>query len=192
MTTILSEKKLNKITSIEIFQDEDPMSPFDWDLLGEVIFSSKLRYNIGKCLSDEGLSEQFKKDCKTSLYLPLYAYIHSGISLSCSNDVYPFNCRWDTSYAGYIHVPVEKVRCEYNVKRITQNVKDKVYSCLKSEIETINQWLNGEVYGFVTKNVQGDMIDSCWGFYGSDPFTNGISEHIDSEYHNLLRNAKWN
>ena len=49
-----------------------------------------------------------------------------------------------------------------------------------------NQLLSGDVYGFITKNIQGDELDSCWGFYGTNPMSNGMSEHIAEEYHPLL------
>ena len=188
MTTILSEKKLSRVCKIHIIQDSDPISPFEEDAcFGEVIFRSKLGYGVGhKIVSDEEVRDLFEEHCKTSLYLPLYAYIHSGISLSTSKSNYPFTCPWDTSYAGFIHIPFTKVRTEYNVKKITKAIKEKAYSVLESEIKMYNQLLSGDVYGFITKNIQGDELDSCWGFYGTNPMSNGMSEHIAEEYHPLL------
>lgn len=34
-----------------------------------------------------------------------------------------------------------------------------------------------------------EQEDSCWGFYGDDPFENGMSEHVDEELHEQLRAA---
>lgn len=36
---------------------------------------------------------------------------------------------------------------------------------MKGEIATYNQWVNGDVYGFIVTNADDDEIDSCWGFY---------------------------
>lgn len=44
---------------------------------------------------------------------------------------------------------------------------EKAVSYLKGEVNTYNQWVNGEVYGYViTKD--GEEVDSCWGYYGYD------------------------
>ena len=45
--------------------------------------------------------EQWKSDNPTVLEFPLYAYEHSSISLSIS-DEYPFNDRWDAGQIGVI------------------------------------------------------------------------------------------
>ena len=73
---------------------------------------------------------------------------------------------------------------------------------LDGEVETFQQWAEGDVYGFVVEEWEpscdcadcdaGDWvaIDSCWGFYGSDPFENGMSDHVDEELHEQLRAAE--
>lgn len=39
---------------------------------------------------------------------PVYAYIHSGIALSLGKDTYPFTCKFDTSFAGFVLVKIAK------------------------------------------------------------------------------------
>ena len=39
---------------------------------------------------------------------------------------------------------------------------------LKSILETFLQWCNGDVYGFQVLTPAGDVLESCWGFYGED------------------------
>lgn len=72
---------------------------------------------------------------------------------------------------------------------------------MDGEIEMYKQWAMGEVYGFIVDKWvpacaceecdagEWEHEDSCWGFYGRDPFTNGMSDHIDEELHDMLRAA---
>ena len=111
------------------------------------------------------------------IVLKLYLYDHSGISLSTS----PFSCPWDSSQVGYIYVSKETAYKEYGIKRITKEWKDKILLYLEGEVETFNQYLNNDVYGFTIEDEDGNVIDSCGGFYGDDFVNNGMIEHIDSD-----------
>jgi len=39
---------------------------------------------------------------------------------------------------------------------------------VKSEIEVLNMWLAGEVFGYVLEGPNGEHVDSLWGLYGLD------------------------
>ena len=52
---------------------------------------------------------------------------------------------------------------------------------MEGEVETFNQYLNNDVYGFTIEDEDGNVIDSCGGFYGDDFVNNGMIEHIDSD-----------
>lgn len=116
------------------------------------------------------------------IILPLYLYDHSGITMNTSG----FNCPWDSGQVGWIYISKEKVRQEYGVKRITKKIRDRVIAALKAEVETYSQWLEGNVFGFVLKNAEGNEVDSCWGFYGTDWKENGLSDAVPNEYRYLL------
>ncbi len=142
---------------------------------------------------------------KDYFIFPVYAYIHSGVALSLGNSGYPFNCRWDVSSTGFLLV--NKTDINFNYSRENSDLyagkTDEEISYIYGEglIETWNQYLSGDVYGFnvierkAFKKVYADgsesedddedfeenVIDSCWGFYGSDPKTNGMIDHIDDE-----------
>ncbi|SHF15500.1 hypothetical protein SAMN02745133_01946 [Desulforamulus putei DSM 12395] len=72
---------------------------------------------------------------------------------------------------------------------VEEVMANRAVQLLQSEVETYSQWLEGDVYGFVLKDAEGNEIDSCWGFYGTDWEKNGLSEHIPSEYRYLLEKA---
>jgi len=113
-------------------------------------------------------------------FIPVYAYIHSGVALSLGNSEYPFNCRWDTSMCGGIFI--EKNNENYDTKEIRNNVAEAM-------IKEWNNILSGNVYGYkVMKN--DEEIDSCWGYVG-DYETSGIIDEAKSVIdYEIKRNAE--
>ncbi len=157
---------------LEILQDESPESPRDWDNLGTMVCFHR-RYNLGDKhnFSVEEAEEMMKgKDICVSL--PLYLYDHSGITMSTGS----FSCKWDSGQIGWIFVTKEQVRKEYNVKKISKDLIEKVTRVLEGEVETYDQYLTGDVYGYRISKVEvcdkgcehKDEIDSCWGYYGME------------------------
>jgi hypothetical protein len=63
--------------------------------------------------------------------LPVYAYIHSGIRLSCD----PFSCPWDSGQIGIIHVSVEKMRREFGEDMDNAQLLDMANKAMRAEIE---------------------------------------------------------
>lgn len=82
--------------------------------------------------------------------------------------------------------------------------KENENEILESASKLFDAWAWGDTFGFILeKNVnfkkvyedgtsedseEWQQLDSCWGFYGSDFKTNGISEHLPNELHYLLDN----
>lgn len=166
---------------LRIEQDDSPMSPREWDNLGTVAAYHR-RYN----LSDEGApvdveGAQYIEHSDRYFSLPVYLYDHSGIAISTSSFVgRAHHAEWDSGKLGIIYVSKDDVRKEYNVKRITKKIEESVLRVLNGEIETYNQYLMGDIWGFVVEKEEiytaddGDTItewehvDSCWGFYGEE------------------------
>ena len=89
-------------------------------------------------------------------------YEHSGIALSTE----PFNDRLDSGQLGIIYCTKEKAKKEIfcpDEKELIKTVED----ILKSELKTYNQYIEGEVYGYMIEK-DGEDMDSCWGYYGED------------------------
>lgn len=83
-----------------------------------------------------------------------------------------------------------------SLEDITEVRSNRANEMLEGEVEVYDQFLRGDVYGFVVEKVKGceccgneetEHIDSCWGFFGDNPFTNGISDHVEKKYHELLK-----
>lgn len=51
---------------------------------------------------------------------------------------------------------------------LTDECKEKAQKYMRGEIETWEQYFQGDVYGVVVHDKNGEVLDSCWGFYGYD------------------------
>lgn len=178
--TYKHKKQKNKI--LEIFYDENPESPREWDNLG-IIYAKHPRYT----LSDKNASiEDLEQAMKTGIVLNIFMYEHSGVSLSTTNQKYPFSDLFDSGQVGYIYATRETILKEYSKKRISKKVRELAERVLRSEIETFSQYINGECFGFIVSKIKkcnlevdhNDTLDSCWGFYGSDFDKNGLFDNL--------------
>ena len=178
---IITKEDADKTTALRrvvIKVDESPLNPrTDWDNVFTIwsacsrLSSDKDAENpvvdLGKC-PDEA---KFKDGICA---FPFYAYIHSGMALSMT----PFSCPWDSGCAGFIYVSKEKFCKEYGLKRFSRKRAFKVAS---SEIETLNQYVNGEVYGYEvetreSQDAEWRCEDSCWGFFGDESIPDMVAE----------------
>jgi hypothetical protein len=170
MEAIKTTRKENYI--LEIFPDEPYESPREWENLGTMICFHR-RYNLGdKHNFNLEEAEEMVKGKDICVSLPLYLYDHGGITMSTGS----FSCNWDSGQVGWIFVTKEQVRKEYNVKRISKDLIEKVTNILEDEVKTYDQYLTGDVYGYRISQIDvcdkgcehKDEIDSCWGFYGEE------------------------
>lgn len=141
--------------------DPDPQSPREWDNIGTVVLWNHVRYNFG----DENASMSYLRGLEADenvLWLPIYLYDHSGITINTTG----FSCRWDSGQVGVIYCTKEQAVKEFGNKICTAKVRDKALKCLKGEIKDLDQYIRGEVYGFQVFDPQGEVVDSCWGYYG--------------------------
>jgi hypothetical protein len=92
---------------------------------------------------------------KNAYVLPLYLYDHSGITMNTGG----FSCPWDSGQVGFIYA-----RKDYADKETPDPMK-----CLEGEVKEYDQYISGEVYGFVIEDPEGHVDEeSCWGFFGYD------------------------
>jgi hypothetical protein len=157
----LVHQETYKDFEIEIYQDIDPMDPRSWDNLG-VMACHHGRYKLGDlhnsmCIQE--LNEYVNR--KDVVSLPLYLYDHSGITMKTSR----FSCPWDSGQVGYIYVTYENIKKNWNVKRVTKKLIKQTAEMLENEVKIYNDYLIGNVYGYVVKR-NGSQVDSCWGYIG--------------------------
>lgn len=99
--------------------------------------------------------------------LPLYLYDHSIQSISTRT----FHGRaqhaaWDSGQVGYIYVTDDKIKHEFSLTE-PADILEKAKQVMVAEVETYDQWMTGQVYGYTIVDADGNSHDSCGGFYGS-------------------------
>ena len=89
-----------------------------------------------------------------------------GCPYSASTTITPTLARW---FFGIIAVSLDKVREEYGWKHVTAERRKKIESYLEGEIETLDNYYTGEVFGFEITPSSDDreVLDSCRGSRGS-------------------------
>ena len=156
---------------IEIYFDEDPQSPRDWDNLGKFVLGHK-RYDVpneaGVNLEAYGgwteVKDALKRHYGARVILPVWAYDHSGIALSTERSG-QFADPWDSGQLGWIYATAEDIRTEYKVKAVQPKTVEKVKAVLRGEVETFSDYMGGQVFGYVVRDPAGEVVDSCWGIF---------------------------
>ena len=180
---------------LRIYPDMDPESPREWDNLGTIFMTGMEKYSFNETSGggdwlgfieheitgirayadiEDKMSALFDRDegeywqvierlfDEFFVWLPLY---YNGHKLYFRNEE-----------EGMIFI----ARTDLEKEKLSEKRALEVF---KAEIETLNQYLTGEVYGYELVDTDdaeiGDHIDSCWGFYGEDIYTNGITDHVN-------------
>ena len=195
---------------INVHFDEHPENPREWDNLGTISHWHR-NMNIGDeeitCGVYEWIAGMLDIDLDTYMEwhdergkstkdgllklfnekyiaLDMYCYEHGGITISTSS----FSCPWDSGQCGIIWVSKEDVLKAYpHYKIVTKNLREEVERMLKGEVETFDQYLTGQVFGF-SITVNGEETDSCWGFYEEDYMVEEAKSLIDIDI--SIQNAK--
>jgi hypothetical protein len=148
-------KELYKGFEIEVCQDQYcNNSPRDWSTLGIIAIVQNRYFECSETVTQETVNDILNDPDLISL--PVYAHIHSNVSLSTSD----FSDRFDSGMAGVIYVSKHAAKKEFG-DIFSEEI---ILSNLKSEVNTYSMWLSGDVLGYTIK-LNGDVIDSCWGFY---------------------------
>jgi hypothetical protein len=181
-----------------IYQDDcDFNTPRDWDNIGKMICWHN-RYTLG----DKKLLENYSysKDCKLSnltencngwdeveevlknefdavVILPLFLYDHSGISIRTYS--HGQHAGWDGGYVGFIYATKADILKGWDKKKLTKSLLEKANKCLEGEVETYSQYLEGDVFCFTVEDADGEIVESCGGFYGMEAVKEEVNSQID-------------
>jgi hypothetical protein len=146
------------------------------DLPSDVV--EKCEHLIYQGLDPEAIAILEKWIEAYTVTLRLFLYDHSGITMSTG----AFSCPWDSGQVGLIYITRETVFKEFpSWKYLTKNRIKQVISLLEAEVSEYDNYLTGEVYAFSVTNAEGEVLDSCCGYYG-DPLgyaTTCAKESID-------------
>lgn len=174
---------------LKIKNDECPSSPREWSNLGYFIVISKrynspdendFLFNIIKNTGDIADNQKhhielIKEEIESSInekvlaIYPISTYEHSGINYSLGN-----RHGFDYSNNGF-YIVTDKTNAELGVK------EEDFEKVIKAELDIYNQYCKGEVYEFVLYDEEGNIVDSCGGFYSIDEIKEYLPEEFEGE-----------
>jgi len=176
---------------VKLYQEFEPWDPREWDNLGRMLCAHK-RYRLGDPLDiaapgwSEYWADRFSgwgevrraiwRDFDAVVVIPLYMYDHSGITIR----TYPFASHWDSGKIGYIWASRKDVMECYSRERMSDKLRDRVEKVLVGEVETYDQYVTNDVYGWVVESPEGRSLDSCSGYFGWDYARNAMLQEARS------------
>lgn len=178
-----------KVVPDEDGYSADPRGDGDGDLI-DIVTPTLRSYDIRSknamfqrehdALMERGLGSAFGRYLKIFHNVdawPVYMYDHSAISLSTGSFIgRAQHAEWDSGQIGWAYIRPDAQKWEGMDEE----------AVVSGFVETLGQWINGEVYGYVLeKNRHGrivfddadeddleyedwDEVDSCWGIIGYD------------------------
>lgn len=171
---------------IKILPEESVIHPYDeQDMLTEVVtWMSRYEFSAKGAYVDRARSWKFyssPNEIATALKsgelvyaAPLYAYIHSGITVNLGEMAWHWPDKlWDCGLAGFVYVTRIKAKREFpelfnrlGRVRSKERLAQECERIAKSETKILNQWLTGDVWMYAIVNANGDSVDSCGWMYG--------------------------
>ena len=129
---------------LNVIPDTDPQPPTDYgDDKAAFVHGRHRDFHVGPEMDKAEGMHQY----------PLYAYIHSGVHLSLGDP----QDMWDSGQVGYVCITKDE----------SDIPKPEEYA--QGMVKEWNQYLSGDCWGFEIEHVEtGDIVDSCWGFFGED------------------------
>jgi hypothetical protein len=160
---------------ITIDYDPSPESPRECDDLS-TIYSNSRRYDFDGHGIEELIQEvggnvyddviPWDLIAKKYYYRKVWMYDHSGVCLK-TGESNPWGnmgyMSWDSGLCGVIVVDKKAAKKEWPT-----DTKARAEKWLDGEIENLDTFCRGEIYGYEVLDEDGEEFDSCWGFYDLD------------------------
>jgi hypothetical protein len=191
----LHKETINEFT-VEIDQDYDPMSPRDDDTPGCGLvmwgrhYDFPNDYAISKELLAQGwdVVEEFLKAQDDIVWTePIWVYDHSGIAFKTGARTYPFADHWDSAQCGVAYVTAtmwQETQGRGRPWAGTDENREQAARLVAGDVEVYGQYVNGEVYCYsVTDPVDGEVVESCCGYYGWESVEKAAREAAEAAEH---------
>lgn len=179
--------------TVKIYYDNDASSPRDADELGIMLANGHRRYTLGdeQFLSGNNYSPArlrtgeyeaaaaalehyaerrkihlFPRWCKihlgSTVVLPLGLIDHSGISMYVGGGAHPHDPGgWDSGLVGFIF---DTAATREQIGTDPEHIEE----ALRAEVKVYDEYLTGQVYGYLVEDEDGDEVGSCWGMFGEE------------------------
>ena len=136
-------------------------------------YSNHRNYRFDGTVDDEIIENLRAGEVDGKKYFPVYCYDHSGISLYKERYT-GCDAKWDSGMFGVAEVD----NTDGDADQIFENFFEELRACME-----------GEVYGFQIRDEEGEIVDSCYGFYGED-VADSMFDYISEEFGISLEDVK--
>jgi hypothetical protein len=177
--------------TIEVHRSEGGDSPRDWSTSGVILTWAGLgdeqihRADVEENIAEHGSIEKWLRDSHGAVgpILPVFMMDHSGRTLSCDDTRFrqADSHGWDWGQIGYTFATAKTL----DATGVIVTGDDRIEKGLIADVSVYNQYLNGEVYGYVVTGPDGEEIDSLWDIY--DDEYNASNDDVTHCY--ILRSA---
>jgi hypothetical protein len=122
-------------------------------------------------------THRLQAERQARVLLPVGMLDHSGIAYYIGSGPHRFDPQgWDSGLAGFIFdTPATLAECWGEATPTDEQISE----ALTGEIAVYSQWANGECFGYTVTAPDGEEIDACWGYLGTDSWWGGSGYLID-------------
>ena len=158
---------------LELHYDPSPAAPDTAPL--HITYNPRAHYTLGTEVATDDEDAMIRGQVRDgkAVGMPVWAYVHGSVMLRAAYHN-PFTCQWDSGRSGWVYATNADLRTLYNVKRLTERIKERALEDMCAQVKEFSAYLNGEVYGFIIRDtVTRESLDSCWGYYGLEAVETG-------------------
>lgn len=155
--------------NIEIWRDTAAPDPREYDAGFIKFVGRNTRYFSADEAADDLAATERQLRKEGAVYVPYSVYAHSGVRVWAGypDDVLTPHGKWDKWHDGFAVIAKEDARREW-MRGQKQVDRKRAKAYLSGVIETLAQWLSGDVWGYTITDDDGEIVESCGGFYGYD------------------------
>lgn len=180
-----------KLTGIEIEKLDDGLVTVH-DKAYVDTFESVMESAVIDVLADNLSFAHCNELLKDTVHIqPVWAYEHSGLTISTGVRKYPYNDQWDSYQIGYAVVMKSDVLA--NWPDAEANWHERAANAVKGVVEEYDKYLTGDVWGYqlyeleesacdVRREPDWTETDATWGFLGDDMFASGMAESVGNGF----------
>lgn len=121
---------------------------------------------------------------KHYLIAPLYLYDHSGLRIKIGSfqGLLPQgHAEFDSGQVGWIFASHKEIKENWSKKKLTKELIAQAQKLMESEVEEYDRYLSGDCWGYVIETEDGETVDSCWGFIGSEYAEEEMKSALDAQ-----------
>ena len=180
--------------TVQIVVDDYPSNPMENDTISQIIHWHR-RYDLGEDAPEdldgiEGVREWIEKEKNGTHIKPLFIYDHSGITVWIGDNEPFINSAhrgWDTGQVGFVFTTPEQIE-------LMGTPEERVDAVIAAEVKDFDQYLRGEGYGYEILDGDGEVEESCYGFYDLGDVVSdakAVAAGMDPLHRHWPRHGRW-